>query len=396
LNESLDNETNEFFVRGQIGYRFWREMTLLFGVENRLFIYMGDHSHESNADLSNGGTGMPFANNVSYPLGPVLEPVKGRPVDNVGLYAQVDSGRFIRRLFHITIGLRYDIETFNYIDIKQPDRPEASRTFQQVSPRFAVLAHPWRDLVLKLMVDRAFRAPAPTELFGANTYFIGSDITHTKPEELTAVTIAGDLALFNHLNLRLDWYWRKSDNPIDFSAAGPNLTTNLFSLTVTGIEAELLFDAPLSPRDILSGYVNYSFTHQLEEEIHDLSITPAPELAWYPEHVFNLGVAFNGHNIGISLQGHYQGRVERRPSDSFNPDGTLALSATYRPQSVADWFTLDGRISYKISDWIRLGVQGTNLTNTKGYLIKTNRYPFDYQIQAVRVLGTLEVTLKPH
>src|SRR5437773_8278103 len=48
LNENLDNETNEFFARAQFGYKFWREMSFLVGVENRLFIYMGDHSHESN------------------------------------------------------------------------------------------------------------------------------------------------------------------------------------------------------------------------------------------------------------------------------------------------------------------------------------------------------------
>jgi iron complex outermembrane receptor protein len=290
--------------------------------------------------------------------------------------------------------VRYDVETFNYVDISSPDRPEASRTFQQVSPRLAVVVHAWKELVFKAMVDRAFRAPAPTELFGANTYFISSNINKTQPEQLTAVTLAGDVTFLQHVNLRLDWYWRKTDNPIDFSAAGPNLTTNLFSLTVTGIEAEVLFDAPITPRDIVSGFVNYSFTHQLDEQVHDLSISPSPQLAWYPEHVFNFGVAFKGHNLGLSVQGHYQGVVNRRPSDSYNPDGTLNLDATYRPAQVADWFTLDARLSYRLSDWLRVGVQGTNLTDTKGYLVKTNRYPFDYRIQGVRILGTLEVAIK--
>jgi iron complex outermembrane receptor protein len=395
LNESLNNETNELFLRGQVGYRFWRDMTFLVGVENRLFVYRGDHSHDSNADLSSGGTMMPFPGNATYPLGPVLEPVVNRPVDNIGLYAQIDSGRFWKRRVQVTAGVRYDVDTFSYVDTDVAGRPESSQTFQQVSPRVALLIHPWRDLVFKAMFDRSFRAPAPTELFGANTYFISSDIDHTKPEELTAFTLAGDGRFFDHLNLRLDWYWRKNDNPIDFSADLPNLTTNLYSLTVTGIEAEALFDAPLTPRDVVSGFVNYSWTYQLDQEVHDVSISPSPSLAWYPAHVFNFGVAFKGHNLGISLQGHYQGRVDRRPSDSYNPDGSLSLFATYRPASVADWFTLDARLSYRLNDWLRLGVQGTNLTNTTGYLIKTNRYPFDYRIQGVRVLGTLEVAVKP-
>ncbi len=394
LNEALDNETNLFFLRGQVSYKFWREMSLLVGVENRLFIYLGDHSHSATADLSNGGTMMPFAGNVSYPLGPVLEPVVNRPVDNVGLYAQIDTGRFWKRMLHVTAGLRYDVEAFSYVDISSANRPVDSKTFQQFSPRLAILIHPWHDLVFKAMVDRAFRAPAPTELFGANTYFISSNLAQTKPEQLTSVTLAGDLTLLDHVNLRLDWYWRRSDNPIDFSAAAPNLATNLYSITVTGIETEVLYDIPLSPHDILSGFANYAWTHQLGEQIKDLTILPSSQLAWYPEHVFNFGLAFNGHNVGLSVQGHYQGRVYRRPSDSILPDGTISPYAAYRPSSVADWFTLDARASYRLNDWLRLGVQGTNITNTRGYLIKTNRYPFDYQIEGVRVLGTLEVMVK--
>jgi iron complex outermembrane receptor protein len=258
----------------------------------------------------------------------------------------------------------------------------------------ALLVYPWRDLVFKAMFDRAFRAPAPTELFGANTYFISSNPTLTKPEQLTSVTLAGDLALFSHLNLRADWYWQKDEDPIDFSASAPNLATNLYTLTVTGVESELLFDAPLTALDVVSGFVNYAFVHPLDEQIVDLTIARTSQLAWYPEHVFNFGVAFIGHSLGLSIQGHYQGTVYRRPSDAINPDGSAYGYAAYRPAFVAAWFTLDARVSYRINDWLRLGVQGSNLTNTHGYYLKTDRYPFDYQIQGVRVLGTAEIAIK--
>jgi len=305
------------------------------------------------------------------------------------------TGRVLRRKLSVTAGVRYDLQYQSYIDITQPGRPVGDKTFQQVSPRLAVLVHPWKDaLVLKAMVDRAFRAPAPTELFGANTYFISSNIHQTKPEELTSITLAADLALFGHLNLRADWFWQKNDNPIDFSATRPNLATNLFSSTITGIESELLFDAPLSPQDLIAGFVNYTWVHQLDEEIHDVTISSSDRLTWYPENVFNFGVQYSGHGFGASVQGHYQGRVFRRPSDIFLDDGTLSPTAVYRPESVAPWFTLDARVSYRVTDWLRLGVQATNLTDTKGRLLKTNRYPFDYQIEGVRVLGTVEVAVK--
>lgn len=394
MTEILDNETNVVFARGQASIRFWRQMTLLVGLENRTFVYTGDHDHRATADLTTGAVVAPFPDGQLHSLPAALEPVVNRPVDNLGVFAQLATGRFLRRLISVTGGLRYDLQYQSYVDITQPGRPAGSKTFQQVSPRLAVLVHPWKDLVFKAMVDRAFRAPAPTELFGANTYFISSNINQTKPEELTAVTLAGDLALFGHLDLRADWFWQKNDNPIDFSATMPNLATNLFSSTITGLETELLFDAPITAQALLGGFVNYTFAHQLDEEIHDLTIARSEQLAWYPEHVFNIGVQFSGHGFGASLQGHYQGRVFRRPSDSFAPDGTLSPTAVYRPESVAPWFTLDARLSYRVTDWLKLGVQATNLTDTKGHLLKTNRYPFDYRIEGARVLGTVEVAVK--
>jgi iron complex outermembrane receptor protein len=394
LDEDLDNETNDLFARGQVSYRVWRELSLLVGVEDRVFLYFGDHAHTANADLTTGQPIMPYADGVLRPQLPVLAPVIDRPVESLGVYGQIATGRFLRRRLSITGGLRYDLQTGTYVDVTRAGHPEGDRSFQQLSPRLAILVYPWRDLVLKAMVDRAFRAPAPTELFGANTYFISSNINQTKAEQLTSVTLAGDLMLWSHLGLRADWYWQKDENPIDFSASAPNLATNLYTLTVTGIEAEALFDAPLSAVDVLSGFANYSYVHQLDQQIQDLTIQGSSQLAWYPEHVFNFGLAFIGHGLGISLQGHYQGQVYRRPSDSINPDGTVSPYAAYRPASVAPWFTLDARISYRVNEWLRLGVQGSNITNTRGYYLKTDRYPFDYQIQGARVLATAELTLK--
>ncbi len=395
LNEVLDNETNVIFARAQATWRVWRELTVLAGVENRLFIYTGDHQHEATADLSVGGTQLPFPGNQLTPLPPALQPILDHPVDNVGIYTQVATGRMFHRILSATAGLRYDVEAFSYEDLTSALHPVDSKTFQQFSPRVALLVHPWRDqLVFKAMVERAFRAPAPSELFGANTLFITSNINRTKPEQLTVYTLAGDYAVLSHLDLRLDWYWQKNENPIDFSAAQPNFATNLDSDTITGIETEILWDAPLSSLDLLSGFVNYTWAHLVNETVIDTTITKSTVLPWAPQHVFNIGVAYNGHGFGASLQGHYQGRVYRRPSDIYDPDGTVSPTAAYRPMSVAPWATLDARLSYRITDWLRVGVQGTNITNTKGFYLKTDRFPFDYQIEGVRVLGTIELALK--
>ncbi|HEX4459463.1 MAG TPA: TonB-dependent receptor, partial [Polyangia bacterium] len=227
-----------------------------------------------------------------------------------------------------------------------------------------------------------------------NTYFITSNINRTEPEQLTVYTLAADFAVLAHLDLRLDWYYQKNDNPIDFSMARPNLATNLVSDSITGIESEILWDAPLSSLDLLSGFVNYTWAHLVDETVIDTTLMKSTVLPWAPQHVFNVGIAYNGHGFGASLQCHYQGRVFRRPSDIYDPDGTVSPTAAYRPMSVAPWATLDARLSYRVTEWLRVGVQGTNITNTKGFYLKTDRYPFDYQIEGARVMGTIEVALK--
>jgi hypothetical protein len=59
---------------------------------------------------------------------------------------------------------------------------------------------------------------------------------------------------------------------------------------------------------------------------------------------------------------------------------------------VAPWFRLDARVAYRPAPWGRVSVQGTNLTDSSGHLVKIGNYPFDYRIEGFRVLAVLELT----
>lgn len=387
LVEDLVTDAHQFFARAQYSLRIWRELTAVAGVEDSVFLYTGDSQHASNVDINNGGTFLPLP--TSQPLRPWFEYVTDKPVEDLGVFLQAATGRFLRRALSITAGLRYDLKWLGYVDINDPRRPTLSRSFNQLSPRVAIVLFPGHDLVLKAMVDRAFRAPAPAELFGANTYSLASNIKQLRPEDITTVSAAADWLLFKHIDLRADWFYEIFDNQIAYSVANNNLSTNLYSRTVTGIEAEALWDAPLGSAGKLGGYGNYTFVDLVSESIEDPTITRSNALTWAPAHTFNLGVSFSGHHFGASLQGHYQGAVARRASDNLPTD-----FSAYRPATVPAWFTLDGRLTYQVSNWARLGVQATNILNTRAYLIKTNNFPFDYQTEGVRVLGTLEVDVR--
>jgi outer membrane receptor protein involved in Fe transport len=380
----------DVFARAQGQLRFWRDMTVLLGVENSLFVWPDDIEHSSNVDINRGGTLAPFPNNEFRPVRPLFESVIDRPVDNVGIYLQYDSGRMLKRLIAATLGVRYDLQFFHFAELDQPGQPVKGKSFNQINPRAGVVVFPHEAVTVKAMVERAFRAPAPTELFVTNSLLGNSNTDQIKPEDITTVTLAGDVMLFRHLTLRADWFYENFRNQIAFSAT-KNYSSNLYSRRITGLESEVLFDAPVSATTTLGGFANYTYSYLLDETVQEPTITARDRLTWAPEHVGNAGLTVSWQRLGASLQGHYQGRVRRRPSDHQKPDGTETYFSTFRHITVNPWVTLDARVAYGVTDWLRVGVQGTNLLDRHGYLVKTNDYPFDYRIEGVRILGTVEL-----
>jgi iron complex outermembrane receptor protein len=314
--------------------------------------------------------------------------VQNKPVDNFAVFMQLTTGRVLRRKLSVTAGARYDLQLLSFADLSDPSHSTLSRDLSQVSPRLALVLFPWRDLVIKAMVDRAFRAPSPAELFAANTLITISNPKNLLPESITTLGLGAEDLVTRFLDLRANWFYEIFDNEVANSVVNGNSSTNVYSRTVTGVEAEALFDYAFGRAAHLGAFFNYTFVHLVNETIHDPTTFKSSDLTWAPAHVFNVGASVTTHGFSGSLQGHYQGLVERRTSDN----APVNYSA-YRPESIAPWFTLDARVAYQITDWLRLGVQGTNLLNSQGSLIKIHNFPFDYQMTGVRVLGTMELTL---
>src|SRR5258705_8327362 len=96
-------------------------------------------------------------------------------------------------MFTVTVGARFDSEFFSYVDINARGRPVASKSFTQLSPRLGILFSPRENVTVKALAARAFRAPAPSELFGANTWTLASNIAQLLPEVVTSVELAGEV-----------------------------------------------------------------------------------------------------------------------------------------------------------------------------------------------------------
>jgi iron complex outermembrane receptor protein len=389
LFEHVVTATHDIFLRAQLGWNIRPGMSLIGGIENTLFLYLGDSLHQSNVDLTT--TFQPWNPPGVRDLGPWMEWIRNHPVNNTGAYVQYISGRVLNRKLAVTLGLRFDVETFTYDDIADPARATGQKVYYAVSPRVALLIFPHRMVTIKLLFDRAFRAPAPAELFGANTYTLGSNLQNLAPELVTTGQVGLDLNPLPQVTVRINGFYEYLENLIGYSPTS-NLLANLYTRGIAGLEAETLGHAKARKVGEFDGFINYSYAYLAQETIaQGNNLTGQPGvLTWAPAHLLNLGARFSGHGLGLSAQVHYQGPSTRRDSDLATP-----AYAVLRPATVDGFWTVDARVSYSPTRWLQLGVQANNLLNQTGYLIKPNDFPFDFRVEGIRVLGTIQVQPGP-
>ena len=385
VNEVLDTSLNEVFGRAQLLGTLSEHLTLLGGGEYSVVLYDGDEVHYSNAELMREDAPVPGS---LVQLGPFFEPILGHPVSNLGAYAQLAWQELLGLPLSLTVGLRYDLKFFRYRDVQAPDpAPTLSRSYNQVSPRLALVYSPSSVLSLKLQSSSAFRAPAPAELFGSNTWMLASNIEALRPERVLTHEFNADWSISQSLNWRGTLFHSTYNNLIGYSDA--NLSSNLFSRTTAGLEAELQAERDFGARGRLMATGSYTYVRLLsEKDGNGGRVASAGDLTWAPTHLAKVGVSYGVRGLSLALQGRSQGSVQRRQSDAVTPAFMAA-----RPQAVPAWVRFDVNARYQLDDWLTLGLKVTNLLNAESYLVKIGDFPFDYRMEGRRVFGSLEVQL---
>ncbi|MBO1320278.1 TonB-dependent receptor plug domain-containing protein [Acanthopleuribacter pedis] len=378
--EFLDTDAEEVFVRVQFGYELGKNARVLAGFEGDRFLYKGDTEHFSNVDV-NDPFFAPFPGDVNTALGPWLEYIIDEPLINTGFYAQFSSGDMINETFEVTAGLRWDESSVDFYQLGEPGRPQAEKSLSRVSPRLAAVYSMNERTTLKLMGGRAFRAPVPTELAGANTFSLASNIEELQPELITTVELMGDFILFDNINLRVNLFETEFENQIAYSTANNNLSTNVFSQTTRGLELDLVYQA-----NQWSAFANLSLVDRVDEEVQDSTIAlNEDDVAWETDTKFNFGISYTSRRWNASLAGHYHGEANRRATDIGVQELPLGVGVSldmdrYRPQTLDSWLTADLNVEYKLSKSLTLGFRSTNLFDEdENMLIKTGPFPFDYQ-----------------
>lgn len=382
--EYIKTHADDIFVRAQYGYGFDNSVHGLLGIEGDRFLYQGDDEHYSNINVDSEFF-EPFPGDQPTPLGPYLDFVVDRPVVNQAIYAQLSSGRWLGDSWQITAGARHDRLDVDYRSLYEAGQPNRNRSFAHTSPRLALVFTPQDDLALKLLWGEAFRAPSPTELAGAHTFAVASNIDQLEPELLTTAELAADWRLNHALNLRVNLFETEAENQIAYSTQNNNLSTNVLSQTTRGLELELLFHFP-TDYGSASGFGNWSYATRGDETVLDNTIAEHDhQQTGEPEHRANFGLNLEGARWQWSFTGHYQGTVHRRASDVGLQTLPLGVGVVldldqYRRRKVPAWATVDTQLSVEPVKSLRVGLRITNLLDEdEAFLVKTGPFPFDYR-----------------
>ncbi|MCB1053347.1 MAG: TonB-dependent receptor, partial [Acidobacteria bacterium] len=383
LWEYLDTNAQDWFARVQASQSFAADQQWLLGWESVRFLYNGDHSHTSNVDLDDP-LYPPFPQNQTQSLGPWLDYILDRPLQNQALFVQYVSGSLWGRL-KATLGLRWDELKLDYQAIDQPGQPDKHRSFAKLSPRFALVGQLGSKGVFKLLAGRAFRTPLPTELAGAHTFSLASNIEQLQAEWVESLELAYEHRLGQAWVLRNNVFLNRFANQIAYSTAANNLSTNILSQKHWGLEGELRFQKGLQ-----EGYFNASWVDRLDETALDGSIKEQAQLTWDSPWKLNAGYSRTSGSWRLGGQAHYQAGIRRRDQDVGTQalifsDGIVVDLDSYRRRELGGWLRIDGQISYVLGRHVELKLRVHNLLDRDYALIKTGPYPFDYQ-QAGRQL----------
>ncbi|MCB1178323.1 MAG: TonB-dependent receptor, partial [Leptospiraceae bacterium] len=424
VSENLYTSIDNLFGRAQFTYLFTGGASLVGGVEAGKTNYLGDKFHSSNIDMNKTGTDSANPNNMFLPVNPVMDWITDKPIYNIAAFAQATSGKLWNRI-EFTLGIRYDEANMHFrgidiphkdilgtptVDIYNPDLntsytysiPGSSlgppyvtnekKVYRKTSPRIGIVYFVSNRLTFKAMAGRAFRAPAPGELFGVNTYIGGAvDPRKLSPEVIKTGELGMDWFITNNLNFRLNGFQTRFENVISYGEN--NGVENIYTQGTKGVETELL-----AKFKYVNGFINYSrFFRYLDSNL-DSRVTKHPnEITVAPGNTINAGISGNWNAWQSSISVQRQGRVSRRLSDLGKVDpltGHLLDNKysdpytypMYRTKRIAPWYNVTFRLVYSITENFQLGFNVLNALNNTQIIVTRGRGPFDYLREGRRIL----------
>jgi outer membrane receptor for ferrienterochelin and colicins len=214
----------------------------------------------------------------------------GHNYSNLAFYAQ-DIWYPISNL-GITLGGRYDIE---------------SQIGPQFNPRIGIVYEPVKNMNVKLLYGRAYRAPSPNEQYQTLGYVYGNQ--DLKPEVMTTFEIALNYR-YNKLSNSISFF-RNQVSDIIYALANNtvdpgNKTNNIGKNTSLGIEYECKTVISKS----VYAFLNYSYTFSVNSNSL-LGIDTSYNHADVAPHKINFGVNYKIHKVNFNISSFYRSKMAK-------------------------------------------------------------------------------------
>lgn len=135
------------------------------------------------------------------------------------------------------------------------------------NPRLGLTAEVVKDLNVKLLFGRAFRAPSFTELYTRNNVSERGN-PDLKPETINSYEAAVEYRFFERVTMRTNYFHNTINNMIVLDATSPNPQPyiNLGGARINGIENELLVNLGNGH----SGFINYCYQEPRDRQTNRL------------------------------------------------------------------------------------------------------------------------------
>jgi outer membrane receptor protein involved in Fe transport len=325
---------------------------------------------------------------VAPPDGPCVRcsarPIVGRPVHRLAGFAQLVTGEWLGERVELTAGLRYDGLIYSYVPVEMPDGPAIDDSFNELSPRFGLIARPTDWLALKLLAGKAFRTPCLPELFATNTWTAGSNPTSLRPERDTTYELAADVIPVSWLRWRSNTFYNRRDNHISFADGVSDALLNLYSNERVGVESEVLSAVDVAGGQV-EGHTSLSYVRLVDEKSLHPEVTAETRLANAPGILIKGGARWLGARATVSAEIYAQGPTRRRDSAMVTPEFRQV-----RPDQVPAYLSLNTSAFYRVAGGLRLGATATNLFDQRSRIIAPYDAGFDFRVDPRRVFFVLD------
>ncbi|MBW2069259.1 MAG: TonB-dependent receptor [Deltaproteobacteria bacterium] len=236
----------------------------------------------------------------------------------------------------------------------------SSSTASSFSPKFALVYKPFDTTTLRGSIGKAFRPPTIYELY--RTWTSSWGITYAgnpnlEPETVISWDIGIEQKLWKGAKASLTYFENHMEDLIYRKTISSDLQeyVNVGKAESRGIEFEIeqRFDKWLR----LFGNLTYT-----DSEIKENEAKPSTEgcrLTYTPLWKANIGAEFEKSRFRAYIIGRYIGKWYTKDDNS---DKTNDVYGSYDP-----YFTVDGRISYQITDFLNISFSVDNLFDRDYY-----------------------------